>query len=194
MNEGICIQIGLNETAEYLYLSEPDWKEKMRVIDPLEILPESLHQYTSWRYFGIDRDPASIILMMNKYPNRENIVWIQSFLHENVSTLEYTESWLNNFRRFLMFTMSFDMLVDALEIDSIDVLAIDIEGDEEILFNKYSWRLKPKYITVEAHENADTLHELVTGRGYVPFQRSEEAYRDTHYIHRQLQFLRADLC
>ena len=131
MNEGICIQIGLNETAEYLYLSEPDWKEKMRVIDPLEILPESLHYYTSWRYFGIDSDPASINLMMNKYPNRENIVWVQSFLQEGVSTLAYAESWLNNHRRFLMLTMSFDMLVNALEIDSIDVFAIDIEGAEE---------------------------------------------------------------
>ena len=58
--QGICVQIGLHDVAEYLYLAKPNWKEVIGKQKELKQIPGSVaDRFTCWRYYGVDADVGS---------------------------------------------------------------------------------------------------------------------------------------
>ena len=109
----------------------------------------------------------------------------------------------------------FDWIIQKLGIKEIDVLAVDIEGFESILFANYSWNIRPKFIAIEYHDElnhlsgipigvdfaareevmGNELAELIQSQGYQLICREPTNYRSKRYAKTlELQFLRDDLC
>ena len=96
-------------------------------------------------------------------------------------------------------------LITALDLSSFDVLAIDVDGYEHVIFQDMgSWRLTPTYITLEAHDKSlfpedrkdsipDTFHEDLIQRiaqlGYNLINAEEKHNGNVT----ELQFLKHDV-
>ena len=128
-----CIQIGLHRSAEYAYLINPTWQIYVPD-DPLKTLPCELRKTAGqWRYIGVDRNPASIAYMKEQYGYNPNMHWVCTTVGLGTEQV------------------SIDNLIRMYRIDSLDVLAIDIEGGEQIILKDFSWEIKPHYLAVEVH-------------------------------------------
>ena len=77
--QGVCVQIGLHDVAEYLYLAKPNWRESLAVQDSLKQIPDSVaDRFASWRYYGVDCDVGSIVKMLDKYGNSARTHWVHA--------------------------------------------------------------------------------------------------------------------
>ena len=176
---GVCIQMGLNREAEYLYLASPNWLQKMKQVNPIKALPKVLHHISKWDYYGIDCDPASISLMLHTHPQQECIKWIQARIDsKDGKIVRNFENWGKEDNLFLSVTVTLDTLIKGLDLEKIDVLALDIEGAELGLFQTYQWHIYPTYIAVEIHDARDDerpveyfetrklIQDIIQERGY----------------------------
>ena len=227
-NIGICVQAGIADHGEYMYLAEPDYLKKMQSVEKLRRIPSQLCGYESWRYFGIDADCSSMQHLMNNYRNNKWVQWILAYVtgnrdagydHPYLSPLVTTQMWLEWTRQtggsadvaptpeYLMPTVSLESVFKALDLKRIDVLALDIEGNEMPFFETYSWEVQPAYINVEVHtypepldyeilcRNKDRIIEIITaaGRGYKLLHSFDSnivgGITHTHELH----FLRRDV-
>ena len=127
-----CIQIGLDRRAEYAYVVRPDW-QTYAPDDPLKVLPHELLTDGDWRYIGVDRNPASIAYMKDQYGYNPSMHWVCTTVGLGTEQV------------------SIDDLIRMYKVDSLDVLAIDIEGAEQIILKDFSWGISPRYLAVEVH-------------------------------------------
>lgn len=152
MTTGVCIQIGIGFTPEYIYLVEPNWKRKVDFMHPIWQIPQQLiKEIDNWVYYGIDSDPYSLAFAMRAHQNKKDVTWVNAYISDSDKPLAEPLSELGV--TFHAPVTTFDAVLDHLKLTQIDLLAIDIEGDEINLFESYSWRYLPKYIAVEVHGN-----------------------------------------
>lgn len=163
----VCVQIGLNREAEYLYLTSPNWRKEMENVNPIKALPKALHHISKWDYYGIDCDPASISLMLHTHPQHECVKWIQACIDgEDGQVVTMLENWHGEIKGypfcvpFFTTTVTLDTLIKGLCLEKIDVLALDIEGAELKFFQTYQWHIYPTYIAVEIHDAHDGEHPV----------------------------------
>ncbi len=154
---GVCVQIGLHDTAEFLYLTKPNWKSDIVSQDILKQIPNDIaDKYTTWRYYGIDSDVGSIAKMLQKYGNPPSTHWVHAAVGMPSDMYMKLRSYLPN-GYFYGFGCSLQRLFRMLNITQVDVLVIDIEGGEIRLFDDYDWHIFPSYISVEVHgDHANT--------------------------------------
>ena len=190
-NTGICLQIGLNKTSEYLYLVDPTYND-FEGDAPREIPPHI--SFKSWKYYGVDCDPCSICRMLETHQFNENAEWIVAAINEGVDPYLFRYgSWfvgeVNKHPSFYVPSISLDRLIDSLGFGKLDVLAIDIEGLEFPVFRSYSWRIKPEFIAVESHdEHHEELLSIMASQGYTNTLNMETNFYDGEYHTRELQF------
>ena len=228
-----CIQIGLGTTAEYAYLAAPDWQDQMQKVKHLKDLPPELcTDDKRWQYYGIDVTIGSISYCIEKYSvlpeeHLKHITWICTRISEEqalIRTSHYRfespfkrspKIFRDQHARLGVVGISFDELIESLEFDDIDVLAVDIEGAEIALFEDYSWRIKPKFIAVEYHDDlthtkgiptdidfsereaelGKEFQQLIEAQGYTVYRREPTNFRGEKFAKTmELQFLRSDLC
>lgn len=194
MSKGICLQIGLLKTAEYLYLVDP--KYRVASEHPVDI-PKTL-KFDTWDYYGVDADPCSIGKMVEEYHEcSPNANWILAFINvgQPVSLKHHKSFWVPYDERqnnCYVPSMSLDFLIKELELPKIDVFAVDIEGVEWFMFESYSWNLKPSFIAVESHfERHEELTSMIIAQGYrntlsmpTNFHKGEQ-----EFLTRELQFV-----
>lgn len=179
-----CLQIGLNQTAEYIYLTEPNWVAKP--VDSLKELPSILKQdKTPFRYYGVDCGLSGLEYLRKKH-HYSNAKWINAFVigdKEDAHCLQevrtvikrqmgYDSQELRGEGIFIPETRFSDLLKN-IHYD-IDVLAMDIEGGEHTIFEEYDFKVKPTFVAVEVHPldiscppYTDVIKDIFLSNGYV---------------------------
>ena len=231
----ICIQIGLGGTAEYIYLAHPQWRKLLSKQKPLKRIPDALCDLDDnrhWHYYGIDGSFGSIVFCTARYSllpqkQKKHVNWICTPIGDSPKFYALTylpfrnpseqkpEGFFVGHTRHLIFGMPFDWILQTLGIQEIDVLAIDIEGFESVLFANYNWEIRPKFIAIECHDEfnhlkgppagvdlaareerlGNELAEIIQAQGYQLMRREPTNYNGKKYAKTmELQFLRDDLC
>lgn len=73
--------------------------------------------------------------------------------------------------------MTLDTLIASKDITEIDLLQVDAEGHELVIFSNYSWVVKPKVMRVEHKFVDDTkLFDLFTEKGYYCWTERDDIY------------------
>ena len=196
-----CVQIGLNMTAEYLYLVD----NSLTTPEICSLLQS--FQEGEWTYYGVDANPASIVFVANKYVhlNRSHLVcckiaadtgleaaalfWGKHIWAENMSIKNLEK------QSFFVGTFSLGNFLSALELKYVDLLAIDVEGEEFTIFENYDWNVKPERLRVEVHcwdkkmEKANTFVDMVVSQGYEVEGKFnwniEHVSKHVHFVHTQ---------
>ena len=186
---GVCIQLGLHNTAEYLYLTEDNWKDIE--VDALNRVPHS--GVDEWCYYGIDAEGESISMMLRQHVHNPRAIWIQSYIAPGPTQLVKYKLFGGNEPRPSYFapTISFDKMLSELNIKRIDVLAVDIEGTEYELFEAYGWNIKPRFISVELHNTSHTDTSFITlieSIGYDTVLYTPTNLRNGTYFTREAHF------
>lgn len=235
-NKRICIQIGLGHRAEYVYLTNPRWRELRLKQKNLKQIPDVLCELDDnrlWHYYGIDGSLGSILFCMARYSflpheQKEHLNWIcapiadslnfypSSYLYfKNPSVPSAPEMYYTRQNQTFILGAPFDWIIQKLNIKEIDMIAVDIEGFENILFFNYSWRIRPKFIAIEYHDKwnhvrrvptsidlaereklmGNELAKFIQTQGYKLIRREGTNSRYRKYAKTmELQFLREDLC
>ncbi len=161
-----CIQLGLNTSADWAYLTQYDWVDYMRtVLDrPQHILPELFTEdSTPFKYYGIDIEPESIAHVANsdRYKDFTNVTWICAGISDTHYLIEPTSryhgsEWYNfpiHNKMHVYITMKH--LINQISPPTFDIFALDIDGYEHYIFNDMAeWPLLPTFITIELHSPA----------------------------------------
>ncbi len=143
---GNAVQIGLFETCEYQYLTNSNWRN-MSQDNPLKQLPPCFNS-EYYHYIGLDKEPNNTKYCSKNYSNERT-----TFITAKIVTMSDLKNSLT-----------------SLDIDAIDVLAVDIEGYEKTLFaNDWHIDMIPvKFIAVEYHpqftpgefRERDSIHDF----------------------------------
>ena len=173
------MQIGIDFTCEWRYLADSNWQDNIKFQHISHRPPSQIVDDANWTYVGVDVNNACIDNMIEQYPDD---IWVCRSLHTGRDLKE---------------------LFDSLDIKNVDILALDIEGAEDILLQTYDFIIKPEFITVEFHtENIDTCMQidmrfreffepLFRKYGYNLYRViSEKKYADDMVGTTELQFLR----
>ena len=150
---GICIQIGLDFTAEMNYLTLSDWKKQIvkQVTD--KRIPKSVYKnIKNWRFIGVDENPDSVAKIKDQYPNQE-------FICKSIKTGADLEHLFGN-----------------LNIEEVDVLVMDLEGDEFTVLSSYDGKIVPKFLSVECHRWRHDEEELLDMHGRHQLQGFADKY------------------
>ena len=170
--QGVCIQVGLRDVAEYHYLSRDDWNI-VTVDDPLKRIPDDLG-VDSWRYVGVDSCGSSIDHMLQRYGTAPNVDWVLGFMQPGAARLVQAQSHMMahceaGWAPYMTQSLSFNRLLYGLQLTRVDVLALDIEGGEYSLFSDYDWSIKPQFMAIECHhpvERVTPYVRVLEGVGY----------------------------
>lgn len=165
-----CLQIGIHAYAEYAYLvGYPDVAR-----DRLIWKPSDLPEDATWDYYGVDGDPICILDWCDKkIPNSH---WINVFLWNGTGIIRANEikdalpTSQNRFDpNFFVGSITLSQLIRSLDIDDLEILAMDIEGCEMEVFHEYDWSLRPRYLIVETHSDdiKISLANLFISHGYI---------------------------
>lgn len=153
MRIGTCLQIGLQQSTEYLYLTDTNWREQLESIDPILRIPESVcEDIETWRYIGVDQDPNSIAHLCQMHGAKGR--WITAQVGSESGALIEINSHLwgdDKFQGLHATVLSLEHIINGFGLNPLDVLAMDIEGMEFGVLRDYSWIVKPRFITVEIH-------------------------------------------
>ena len=201
--QGICVQIGLHDVAEYLYLAKPNWKEVIGKQKELKQIPGSVaDRFTCWRYYGVDADVGSIVKMLEKYGDVPSASWVQAAVGLSSIQLMKLRSYFVR-GHFVGFACSLHHLFRLLKLTQVDALVVDIEGGELRMFENYDWHIKPAYISVEVHgdhnrtsttnpamlnKHIDIIHRILTGKGYKQVNKAWTNFNTTGYCTCELQY------
>lgn len=135
-NIGVCIQIGLDFTAEMVYLTDNNWRKQMKKQVVVDRIPKIVYSgIQEWRFIGVDNNQESVDKLQEQYPDQEFICMDI----KNGTDLQ--------------------RLFKRMGVSKVDVLRMDIEGDEYNVFNSYSGDIFPKFISVECHRWYHHDHE-----------------------------------
>ena len=202
--QGVCVQLGLHNVAEYLYLVRPNWKEVMGEQDELKRIPGSVaDRFSSWRYYGVDCDVVSIQKMLERYGDVASAHWVGAAVGVESDCLMRLRSYFTR-GHFLGFACSLQRLFSLLSLSHVDVLSIDVEGAEIGIFENYDWVVKPSFICVEVHgdhsytSKADPVlldrhvawvDAKLTSKGYRLLKKEYTNYNTTGYCTCELQYL-----
>lgn len=166
--KGVCIQVGLRDVAEYIYLVDDDWRKSLsEVSDPLKRVPEDI-DVDSWRFIGVDSCGYSIHEMITKHGvENPDVAWVLGFLKAGHSRLTRAQSHMIHgseagWAAYQMPSISLQNLVADLGLTRIDVLALDIEGMEQDLLRGYDWRIKPDFMAIECHYDKERTEQFIT--------------------------------
>lgn len=167
---GICIQIGLLTNAEMFYLTQNDWQKQILQQPDINKVPD--FNYDKWVLYGIDSNPASIAIMLDKYGG-SNVSWICAYVSHNSNTIVPVRDQTSEDIHSNLFspTITLSSLINGLALDRIDVLKIDIEGSELQVISNYQFEIKPRYISIECHEMynegcTDRIQRILEMQGY----------------------------
>ncbi len=193
--KGIAVQIGLRETSEYYYLTQPNWKSLIPRQSKQFILPDEVYEdIDTWKYIGIDRDPTSISLMIEKYG--VDATWVCAHLQNTDRKLQKIWDAIGippekrkNHPRVAGISLS-DLFFE-LSVRRVHTLMVDVDGAETPIFERYDWSVIPKHIQIELHpfgikpNNRENIHALFESVGYEKVREYEFANGDyqTHFIH-----------
>ena len=177
---GLCVQIGLDFTAEMAYLTRDDWRKQTRKTIVPDRIPKSVAKdFDSWEYIGIDSNQESVDKLQEQFPN-------QTFVCAEIKDGK-----------------DLDNLYKEIGISKVDVLKVDIEGDEYNLFNSYCSDIVPTFVSVECHRWYHHEHEMLNMHARNNMQGFErgngyELFREIHtntqveYPTVELQYLKKD--
>lgn len=201
--QGVCVQIGLHDIAEFLYLAKPNWQSDMASQEKLNQIPVDLaDKFTSWRYYGVDCDVGSIVKMMEKYGDVPFASWVQAAVGLQPDQLMKLRSYFVS-GHFIGFACSLQRLFRLLNLSQVDVLVVDIEGGEIRMFENYDWHIRPGYISVEVHgdhsntsytnpamlnKHIDVIDRILTGKGYKQINKAWTNFNTTGYCTCELQY------
>ena len=179
MRTGICVQIGLEYSAEYFFLTERDWRDKCYKEGEEHWLPDSfLRDFDNWIYYGIDEHPDSVAYVRDRYGTTT------PFLNARVNGRygsgeavaigdNYIPTYLRPWGRdapFYVEQYTLSALFDKLELKHLDLLVLDIEGAELDALVHHDWKVVPRLINVEIHNisalDNDTIKAVLNSRGY----------------------------
>ena len=175
-----CVQIGLNHSAEYMYLAN----NTLRVEDVVELphdlpppLPEGI-VVEPYKYWGVDCDPDSIAFLAKKFPPHPNVCYVCCHLIPRGAQLVESSIFFGSYhgtgQKIYSGGVSLSLLFRGLAqhhlefTEDIEFLAMDIEGAEYEVFETYDWILKPKVIRIEGHSigSPERLERAIVPRGY----------------------------
>lgn len=152
------VQIGLHNSASYIHLARNGWIDLHKTLDKLLQLPKHfMDNPAPFNFYGVDCSPESIQHCASAYSDHERV----KFLCAGVSDSFYCNwelaepfDWhrleINTNVGYLMIPMK--ELPRILGIQHIDILAVDIDGYEHLIFKEMcDWEVFPLYITVELH-------------------------------------------
>ena len=200
-----CVQIGLYETAEMIYLAQDNWYQLLPEIEEVDriIAPEQ-YQQIQYNYYGIDEQPFCITHLQEQYKHIPRAKWM-CIRAGYTSEICYQDGFSGNPKNFIgSFTLDqiFDCVCNNSGIDTIDVFKIDTEGGEYAILEKYSFKRKPRLLMIEAHgwewcnnesrENTCKLvKQIVEPQGYTQILHTLTNFHDgiahTAEMHFQLQ-------
>jgi len=202
--QGVCVQIGLHDVAEFLYLAKPNWRENLADQESLKQIPASVAgRFRSWRYYGVDSDVGSIVKMIEKYGNGANTHWVQAAVGMIPAQLLKLRSYFAG-GHFIGFGCSLQRLFSLLNLRHVDVLVMDVEGSEIRIFETYNWVIKPAFISIEVHGNhrntsstnpamlnqhIHVLDSILTRQGYKQMKKEYTNLNTTGYATCELQYL-----
>ena len=206
--KGVCVQVGLHTSAEYIYLTDSNWRESM--LDHHEVLhiPDSIVSHIDkWEYYGIDENFFSIDYLARKYESKGN--WLVAYLTDRLTPFKKNISQrppeFNPCEGIYVPTVTLSELFRRFRLDYVDVLALDIESAEHHIFDTYDWHIYPTYIAVEVHsfdhqlDNAcESIIEKLRAHGYTPVNQYINAYQlvnestrcDVEFPSMEIQFIR----
>ena len=167
-----CIQIGLWQTAECLYLANKDVPSEACGAPGDLSIPEEFEEF-DWQYFGIDGDPNSIATLANRFPIHPYVNWINAHIVPNgVQLIDTYLNWCDLYKQQIVSVLGTDLthLFHHLNITSIDLLVMDIEGAEWNIFKSYDWVIKPKFMIIEFHKveghDKNAIDVILQEQGY----------------------------
>lgn len=166
-NIGVCVQIGLDFTAEMNYLTRDDWRKQIRKQVVSHRVPKSIYRtIDKWRFIGVDSNQESVDKLQEQYPDQEFICM----------SIESGADLQRLFKR--------------IDVGKIDVLAMDIEGSEYNVLNSYSGDIIPEFVSVECHRWHHSDNELIdmhARHGLEDF-RSANSYKLHRVLHTNQEF------
>ena len=186
----LCLQIGLCESAEGLYLVKRD----LQVLEnhPHELPPIPYHRFTGdWRFIGVDADLLSILYLSEKYPPNEKIKFVLGGVGAKNELRESLIGWRVNGtitgRRQKRFNIkkenkcfiqfyTLQSLCRALNITKIDLLIVDIEGFEVPVFSNYDFSIDIDFIFIETHIKGKQFRDASASESDLPLLEQEKAY------------------
>lgn len=169
---GVCVQIGLFLTAEYAYLADETWRGRMKYQPRLLQLPKQIYEkMDTWSYFGVDECPTSTAHLGVLHWGDCRWVTASIGVGHHISQVNTRFTPENNGKVYAV-QIPLHALFKELGLSVVDVLAMDVEGMELMIFEHFDWKIKPRYITVEVHsfpefiDNYDKLLPLIEKQGY----------------------------
>ena len=162
MRIGHCLQIGLATVAEYLRLTEGDWRDWQANVYPLEKIPAEVYaDIDGWKFYGVDRDPHSIAYLSKKHGTQGH--WINASIKTDTPQFVETDSW--DWCRGIphgnyAVPLTLQQVFEGFNLNELDVLAIDIEGAEFDALEQHDFnQISPRFISVEIHTYHNTADE-----------------------------------
>lgn len=156
------LQLGLCTSAEWIYLTDPNWIQKMSKEPKVRQLPEFYTENPEpFRYFGVDVSPSSIHDVREYNPNAENAFFIACGISDKHTIQNFPNKFydlkINEWYEYqseknntLFVFMPLRFLINSLGIEDLTVLAVDIDGHEdEAFFDIVDWEIKPEFISIE---------------------------------------------
>jgi FkbM family methyltransferase len=154
------VEIGIGKFNTLYNLIDNGWKGIM-----VEALPGILDLYEPKEnlYFeelAIDTKVGEARFMKVKDPdwfdNSDEVLGMSGLV--GTSNPLYGEGYIGLLEEITVKTITLDMLIDKYELDRIDLLKIDTEGNDIPILMGYSWKILPEMIKFE--------HAHYSGRDY----------------------------
>ena len=190
------IQIGLHTSANWKFLTEENWldyftgKRKFRgnpeIPEEFRIPDFFLKDPEPFNFYGIDVDPESIAHVINKFENtdKNRVNWICAGIDDYINLKKTPHRYkrkdgkkkyykFNLENKYLLF-ITMEELLKNLSLETFDILALDIDGYEHIIFdNMSSWCILPTLITVEYHGG-----NHITGVEWTKYKKENPHYHE----------------
>ena len=215
------IQVGLYKTAEWSYLVEDNWHERMKAIHAQFRLPDFYAENPEpFRYIGIDVSPTSVLETRRAYEHLPNTKFLacgvsetfalHAFHNKNYDPNKKDMAWnehLPEQENMIFPFMPFRFIIEHLDIENLTVLAIDVDGYEDELFSEITgWRFRPELISVEGYApNTRNFDSILHNHGYILIKTHENytqedlensVVAEMRYIHQHIYtmtFVRKDI-
>jgi len=187
MSNPIFIEIGTSDFDNLDSLLDEGWRGFF--IEPIPEYLKSLQQKVS----SPERD-ATFLNVAVSDKNGYNIMtyvdpktvkqqWIRGISHLNSDSSNLINKNneqgydLGDIKQISVPTVTLDWLIQLIDVKSIDMLRIDVEGHELNILQNYSWSIKPKRIKVE-HKFIDkkNLLDLLVTNGYSVLDVGDDFY------------------
>ena len=192
---GICVQIGLHTSAEYLWLSDPELPPPTVNCPPS--IQETLNRIGRPRhhYIGIDCDPVSIARMWRDNADRiaagdaEFLLAYIASRSGEPRAFAYNANYepvIKGIDWWMAISVSFTdfMTRCAKRYGSVEFLAMDIEGTEVEIFLDYDFSVRPRLIDLEFHfpEHFDSVMKRFTDAGYALMHQAPHGHEDIQHL------------